>query len=65
MLPELDEEAQAASAKRTLDDLLAFADFALPLIDELDSLPPAAPWGDWLDRLGALASRAIKRRSAS
>ena len=40
---------------------LGVPDFALPLIDELDSLPPAAPWGDWLDRLFALASRAIKR----
>jgi RecB family exonuclease len=46
---------------RTLEDLSAFAGYALPLIDELDSLPAAAAWGEWLDRLGALATRALRQ----
>jgi ATP-dependent helicase/nuclease subunit B len=50
-----------ATLARTIEDLSAFAGYALPLIDELDSLPPAADWGEWLDRLGALATRALRR----
>jgi RecB family exonuclease len=46
---------------RTLEDLSAFAGYALPLIDELDSLPAAADWGECLDRLGALATRALRQ----
>jgi hypothetical protein len=45
-----EDETQAASLTRTLDDLAAFAAYALPLIDELDSLPAEARWGEWLDR---------------
>jgi RecB family exonuclease len=46
---------------RTFEDLSAFAGYALPLIDELDSLPATADWGAWLDRLGALATRALRQ----
>ena len=46
---------------RTLDDLTAFSGYAMPLIDLLDNLPSAADWGEWLDQLGALATRALKR----
>jgi hypothetical protein len=46
---------------RTLEDLAAFAGYALPLIDELGGLPIAADWGEWLDRLGALATRALRQ----
>jgi hypothetical protein len=35
--------------------------YALPLIDELDSLPTAAHWGEWLDCLGTLATRTLKQ----
>ena len=45
---------------RTLEDLSAFSAYALPLIDELDTLPAAADWGEWLDRLAALATRALR-----
>ena len=48
-----EDETQAAALARTLDDLAAFAGYALPLIDELDSLPAEARWGEWLDRLGS------------
>jgi len=37
--------------------LAAFTAFALPLIDLLAGWPAAADWGDWLERLGALATR--------
>jgi superfamily I DNA/RNA helicase len=62
-LSELDEEdeTQAATLVRTLDDLTAFSGYAMPLIDLLDNLPSAADWGEWLDQLGALATRALKR----
>jgi superfamily I DNA/RNA helicase len=43
-----------------LDDLEAFAGYALPLVDALAQLPNAANWGEWLDHLGALATRALR-----
>jgi hypothetical protein len=55
-----EDEAQSAALRRTLDDLAAFASYALPLIEELDRLPAAASWGEWLDRLGTLATRALR-----
>jgi RecB family exonuclease len=60
---ELDEEdeTQAATLVRTLDDLTAFSGYAMPLIDLLDNLPSAADWGEWFDQLSALATRALKR----
>lgn len=53
------DEAQAASLARTLEDLSAFSTYALPIIDELASLPVAAHWGEWLECLGALATRTL------
>lgn len=55
-----EDEARAASIARALEDLNALAAYALPLIDELAELPRAATWGEWLDRLGALATRALR-----
>jgi ATP-dependent helicase/nuclease subunit B len=62
-LTELDKDdgTQAVAVARTLEDLAALAAYALPLIDELASLPVTAHWGEWLDRLSALATRTIKR----
>jgi ATP-dependent helicase/nuclease subunit B len=56
-----EDETQAATLVRTLDDLTAFSGYAMPLIDLLDNLPSAADWGEWLDQLSALATRALKR----
>jgi ATP-dependent helicase/nuclease subunit B len=56
-----EDETQAATLSRTLDDLAAFAGYAIPLIDVLDSLPTAANWSEWLDQLSALATRALKQ----
>ena len=58
---EDENEAQAAVVRRSLEDLEAFADYALPLIESLDALPKSATWGEWLDHLGALATRALRQ----
>jgi ATP-dependent helicase/nuclease subunit B len=56
-----EDETQTAALERTLDDLAAFARYALPLVDELDGLPEEARWGEWLDQLGTLATRALQQ----
>jgi ATP-dependent helicase/nuclease subunit B len=56
-----EDETAATAVARTLDDLGAFTAFVLPLIDLLAAWPPAAGWGGWLEHLGALATRALKR----
>jgi len=58
---EAQEDARAAAISRELDDLTAFSCFALPLIDELESLPISATWREWLDHLSALAARSLRR----
>jgi ATP-dependent helicase/nuclease subunit B len=55
-----EDEARAALVQHTLDDLDAFAGYSLPLIDVLDGLPTRGLWGEWLDHLGALATRALR-----
>ena len=56
-----EDEARAAIVARTLEDLDAFAGYALPLIEVLDALPDSANWGEWLDQLSALATRALRQ----
>jgi CRISPR/Cas system-associated exonuclease Cas4 (RecB family) len=56
-----ERETEAVTLTRALGDLSAFAGYALPLIDELDTFPAAADWGEWLDRLSALATRALRQ----
>lgn len=53
-------EAQVQRAKRDLGDLSALESFGLPLLDELAALPEEATWGEWLVRLSALVTRALK-----
>jgi RecB family exonuclease len=62
-LAEVDgqDETKIATISREIDDLAAFSAYSLPLIDELDGLPVAAAWREWLDRLGTLAARSLKR----
>lgn len=65
------EDALADGARRDLGALEALCKFALPVVGELAALPggPAAstatangaPWGEWLDCLAKLATRAIRR----
>ncbi len=56
-----EDEAQKSALERVLNDLAAFAGYALPLIDDLDGLPAEARWEEWLDHLGALATRTLKQ----
>ncbi len=58
---EDEDEARAAIVERTLEDLNAFAGYALPLIELLDALPASAHWGEWLNQLSALATRALRQ----
>jgi ATP-dependent helicase/nuclease subunit B len=59
---ELEEEdARFAALERTLQNLKALGDFALPLIEQLAALPKDAPWGDWLEKLSDLAGAALRR----
>jgi hypothetical protein len=44
----------------TIEDLSTFGGYALPLIDELDKLRGVCDRGEWLDRLAALATRALR-----
>jgi CRISPR/Cas system-associated exonuclease Cas4 (RecB family) len=53
-------EAQLERTKATLRDLAALEHFALPLLDVLAALPKRATWGEWLDVLMGLATRALK-----
>lgn len=53
-------EAQVLRAQRELADLSALESFGLPLLDELAALPTEATWGEWIHRLSALATRALK-----
>ena len=61
---ETEEDADAPrgrAIRRDRDDLGHLRDYALPLLRDLASLPQAALWAEWLDGLGALATRALAR----
>jgi ATP-dependent helicase/nuclease subunit B len=58
---ERENSPRAEHASRQIERLRSLAGFALPLINELDSLPSSALWGEWLDRLTGLARVALKR----
>ena len=47
--------------RRDLGDLGHLRRFALPLMERLAAFPGEAPWGDWLDRLDALAPMVLSR----
>jgi hypothetical protein len=61
-LQELDdpEDPAALRIQRQLVDLAALRDYALPLIDELASFPERVVWGEWIDQLSSLATRALR-----
>lgn len=52
---------RAQRLERDLVDLGHLRRFALPVMDRLDAFPGEAPWGDWLDRLEALAPMVLRR----
>jgi ATP-dependent helicase/nuclease subunit B len=61
-LRDLDKEDQShrPHMERRIEQLQRLEHFALPLIDILGSLPKAAHWGEWLDRLSELAQMALR-----
>lgn len=56
-----DNEHGRERRNRRLADLEALRQFALPLVEELANLPAQDTWGGWIDRLSALASRALRK----
>jgi len=54
------ESAAVAGLQRDLAQLDELRRFALPVIEDLAALPDSALWGDWLDRLDALAPRVLR-----
>ena len=55
------ESGRASRLERDLKNLRHLRDFALPIVDELADWPDSANWGEWLDRLSALADRVLRR----
>src|SRR6185295_7976195 len=55
------ESPRIARFQRELLNLAHLRRFALPIIDFLAEWPEQATWGGWLDRLSALAARALRR----
>ncbi len=55
-----DDQPSRAHLVRQLGQLREFEQFALPLIETLDTFPAAALWKDWLASLDALARRALR-----
>lgn len=54
------EGALADLTRRDATALATLTRYALPLIADLDDLPQQATWGEWIERLSQLASRAIR-----
>ena len=52
---------RARRIERDLANLGHLSRFALPVMDRLDAFPGEAAWGDWLDRLEALAPMVLRR----
>jgi CRISPR/Cas system-associated exonuclease Cas4 (RecB family) len=55
------EEGRRQHILREIVRLKNLERFALPLIERLAGLPRQANWGDWIDRLEALAEAALRR----
>jgi ATP-dependent helicase/nuclease subunit B len=55
-----DDEALAGAIDRDIASLDSLRAFALPILDDLATLGPSAPWGVWIEQLTALATRALR-----
>jgi ATP-dependent helicase/nuclease subunit B len=58
---EREDQTHRPHIERRIQQIVRLEHFALPLIDTLGSLPPTERWGVWLDRLTALAQKALRR----
>ena len=56
-----EDESHRPHIERRLNQLTHLENFALPLIDTLDSLPKSAKWREWLEALDDLARIALRR----
>lgn len=56
-----EDESHRPHIERRLDQLTRLENFALPLIDTLDSLPKSARWREWLEALSELARISLRR----
>ncbi|HEY0251510.1 MAG TPA: hypothetical protein VGC41_08280, partial [Kofleriaceae bacterium] len=56
-----DSESGRDRRVRALGDLEQLRQFALPLVEDLANLPEEATWGGWIEKLSALASRALRK----
>lgn len=56
-----DEEGRREHLTREIERLKNLERFALPLVEMLGALPQHAAWGDWIERLEALAAAALHR----
>ena len=54
---------EAKRIRREIEGLGALRAYALPLLADLDALPKRGTWAEWIDRLTALATRALSRPS--
>jgi ATP-dependent helicase/nuclease subunit B len=54
------DSPRLAGLERELSNLDHLRRFALPVIGDLAALPSAAPWGEWLTHLAALAPRVLR-----
>jgi ATP-dependent helicase/nuclease subunit B len=54
-------ESERAYLEKQLEHLKHLENFALPVIEFLGALPASAPWGQWLNKLTALAGMALRR----
>ncbi len=52
--------SKVAAIERDLVRLDHLRGFVLPLVDEMAAWPRVAAWGEWLDRLDALAPRTVR-----
>ncbi|MHC4391391.1 MAG: PD-(D/E)XK nuclease family protein, partial [Planctomycetota bacterium] len=57
---EAEDSPRRSMLARRLADLTSLEAFALPLIGVLGELPSSAPWGTWLEAIGALCTRALR-----
>lgn len=54
------EDPREGLLRRREAEVVALQDFGLPMIRALSELPARAAWGTWLERLGELATRALR-----
>src|SRR5262249_1866876 len=55
-----EDDAPRLHLTAQLERLRSLSSFALPLLQQLDSLPVRAQWADWIDHLSRLAEESLR-----